>query len=200
MLFNNARKFDFPPELTFDDGTPLEVISEVKLVGIILSNNLKWQKNTEYITKKAMKKMWILRRLKKMNMSTPFIIDVYIKEVRSTLEQAVPISNAGLTKEQVKTIERVKKTAPFIILDKNYVNYEGACDTVNLEPLDVRREKICLNFAMKNVKSSDSLFSIVKQRSNARNKKVTVKEFKCRTKRFQNSSLPYLAKLLNSNT
>ena len=57
MLFNNARKFDFPPELTFDDGTPLEVISEVKLVGIILSNNLKWQKNTEYITKKAMKKM-----------------------------------------------------------------------------------------------------------------------------------------------
>ena len=144
--------------------------------------------------------MWILRRLKKMNMSTSFLVDVYIKEVRSTLEQAVPVWNAGLTKDQVTTIERVQKTALFIILDKHYINYEVACAVSDLEPLEIRREKICLNFAMKNAKSGDSLFSIINQRSNKRNKKFTVKEYKCRTKRYQMSSLPYLAKLINSKT
>ena len=179
--------------------TSLEVISEVKLVGIILSDDLKWQKNTDYITRKAMKKMWILRRLKHMNMSTSFLVDVYTKEVRSTLEQAVPIWNASLTVQQVRAIERVQKTALYIILDKRYINYESACTLANLEPLDARREGICLNFARKNVKSNDSLFTIVNRRSNMRNKKLRVKEYKCRTMRFQNSSLPYLAKLLNAH-
>ena len=73
----------------------------------------------------------------------------------------MPVWNSGLTCEQVSTIERVQKTALFIILDKNYINYQAACTLVDLEPLDVRREMICLNFARKNVKSNDPLFSIV---------------------------------------
>ena len=84
-----------------------------------------------------------------MGMSTSFLIDVYIKEVRSTLEQAVPVWNSGLTKEQQTAIERVQKTALFIILDKNYVSYQEACGLVDLESLDIRRKMICLNFARK---------------------------------------------------
>ena len=37
------------------------------------------------------------------------MIDAYIKEVRSTLEQSVPVWNSGLTKEQIISIERVQK-------------------------------------------------------------------------------------------
>ena len=87
----------------------MEAISEVKLVVIILSDDLKWQKNTDFITRKAMKKMWILRRLKHMNMSTSFLIDMYTKEVKFMLEQAVPIWNAGLTVQQVRAIDEYRK-------------------------------------------------------------------------------------------
>ena len=32
MIFNKSRKWDFPPELEFKDGTKIEVISETKLL------------------------------------------------------------------------------------------------------------------------------------------------------------------------
>ena len=35
-----------------------------------------------------------------------------------------------------------------------------ACTITGLEPLDVRREMLCLNFARKNLKSSEPLFMI----------------------------------------
>ena len=55
MIFNASKKYDFPPELEFSDGTHLEVITQVKLLGVILSEDLKWYNNTNYITQKAMK-------------------------------------------------------------------------------------------------------------------------------------------------
>ena len=77
------------------------------------------------------------------------------------------------------------------------------CTVAGLEPLEIRREVLCLTFARKNLKSSDPLFTKARQNENIRSKsapkKYLVKEFKCRTARFENSSLPYLAKLLNAN-
>ena len=48
-----ARKWDFPPEVNFADGTQLEYTTETKLVGVIVSQDLKWHKNTAYICEKA---------------------------------------------------------------------------------------------------------------------------------------------------
>ena len=177
VLFNKSRKFDFPPDLKFYDGTQLEVVPQVKLVGIVISDDLKWQQNTDFITKKAMQRIWILRRLKKMGMTSSFIIDVYIKEVRSTVEQAVPLWNGGLTISQVNQIERVQKTALFVIFDKNYIDYENACQLADLESLATRRTELCLNFAKKDLKSSDSLFEKVDSTRNLRKSKKKVKEY-----------------------
>ena len=58
LKFNFSRNFDFPPELVisgFND--QLEVISETKLLGVMITSDLKWAANTEYICKKAFKKM-----------------------------------------------------------------------------------------------------------------------------------------------
>ena len=49
ILFNKSRKWDFPPEVSFSDNVSLEVVSEMKLVGVVISSDLRWQKNTEYI-------------------------------------------------------------------------------------------------------------------------------------------------------
>ena len=61
MKFNFAKIHDFPPELKIDGfKNDLEVVKETKLLGMILTNDLKWSANTEYICKKAYKKMWTL--------------------------------------------------------------------------------------------------------------------------------------------
>ena len=46
LSFNKSRQYDFPPELHFSDLLNLTDVSELKLVGVVLTNNLKWQMNT----------------------------------------------------------------------------------------------------------------------------------------------------------
>ena len=52
MLFNPAKQWEFMPEILVE-GRNLEVVEAFKLVGVVISSNLKWEENTEYITKKA---------------------------------------------------------------------------------------------------------------------------------------------------
>ena len=199
ILFNKSRRYDFPPELQLSTGGPLEVVSDIKLVGVVLSNDLRWKKNTEYICQKATKKLWTLRRLDSYNLDPLQIFDVYCKEVRSLLEMAVPVWHSGLTKSESKQIENVQKTAFKIILGQNYINYEVACTLLNTEPLELRRTQLCLKFSKKDVKKENTLFKKNKQSSKTRTKPKIVMEQQCRTNRFKKSSIPYLSKLLNNS-
>ena len=197
VCFNKSRKYAFPPELKLSDGQLLEVVSDVKLVGVIVDCNLSWQKNTDYICQKATQKLWIIRRLKKYRLDTFTLLDVYTKEIRSILEHAVPVWHSGLTKKQSAKIEKVQKTALKIILESNYTNYETACTLLNLEPLEYRRTDLCLTFARRDIKREGTLFSRIEVKSKTRAVPKLVKEYKCRTNRYHNSSMPYLSRLLN---
>ena len=89
IKFNFSRNHDFPPELMIDGfKDQLVVIKETKLIGVIVSDDLKWGRNTEYICSRAFKKMWSLRRMKVLDIEPYVILDVYIKEIRSVLELA----------------------------------------------------------------------------------------------------------------
>ena len=48
ILFNKSCKWDFPPEVSFSNNVNIEVVSEMNLVGVFISSDLRWQKNTEY--------------------------------------------------------------------------------------------------------------------------------------------------------
>ena len=198
MLFNTSRKWDFPLEVAFEDGSQLQCVKEIKLVGVYVTDDLKWQRNTDYICGKARKKLWLLRRMKELNLSTVQLFDVYCKEVRSILEMAVPVWHGGLTQKQNKAIEGVQKVAFKIILNHGYKNYTNALNTLNAETLYHRRVTICKKFATKNIRSEFSLFEKQAQHPNTRSKPRIVKEFRCNTARYSKSSLPYLSKLLNT--
>ena len=200
MLINMAKKYAFPPEVSFEDGKNLECISEMKLVGVVISSDLKWAKNTNYICKKAMKKMWIIRRLKNIDFNMISLVDIYTKEIRSHLELAVPVWHSGLTKMQEAQIERIQKTALFLILGERYLSYAEACSLCELDTLKERREKLCLKFAKKDVQREQSLFRKASKMYKTKNKSPIVTEYNCKKARFEKSSLPYLAKLLNRNT
>ena len=130
-----------------------------------------------------------------MNIRT--LLDVYCKEVRSILEHAVPVWHSGLTRKQTDQIEKVQKTAFRILLDNNYTNYETACTLLCVEPLEFRRIQLCLNFAKRDLKRDDTLFSRNGVQPKTRSKPKLVNEYRCRTRRYQKSSLPYLSSLLN---
>ena len=198
MLFNKSRNWTFPPEVVFQDGSPLKCISETKLVGVIISDDLMWQKNTDFLCQKARKKIWLLRRMKTLNLSTHQLIDVYQKEIRSIVEMAVPVWHPGLTKKQSASIERIQKISFKIILQSQYYSYAHALRQLGARTLNQRRETLCRKFALKNLKSEHSLFTPCSQTINTRSNKK-VQEYTCNTKRFSKSSLSYLAKLINTS-
>ena len=205
MKFSFARNHDFPPEFKivgFKDN--LEVVTETKLLGIMLTNDLKWSSNTDYICKRAYSKMWTLRRMKVLDIEPSVILDVYLKEIRSLLELAVPAWHSGLTQRQKSDIERVQKVAVHVILSdcktgKSEFNYDMALVTLDIEPLEVRREKLCLSFARKTLKSRHKdMFMDNKSQHFTREKPAFI-EKKCNTRRFFKSPLKYLTRLLNNN-
>ena len=82
MFFNKSRKYDFPPYMQFQDGNILKCIDETKLLGICLSSSLSWEANTKAICKKAVGKMWLLRRFKFVKLELRLILNLYVKGVR----------------------------------------------------------------------------------------------------------------------
>ena len=205
MKFNFSRTNDFPPELTIEGfQNNLQVINQTRLLGVVLSSDLKWSANTDFICTKAIKKMWTLRRMKLLDVEPLLILDVYEKEIRSVLELAVPAWHSGLTLRQSSDIERVQRIALNIILSdittgKSEYSYDMALVVLDLEPLSERREKLCMNFAKKSEKSRHSdMFQKATFEHNTRQAKPTFKEYQSNTQRCYKSPLNYLTRLLNA--
>ena len=162
---------------------------------------MRWNENTDFIVSKAKKRLWTLRRLRKLGFDNSFILDVYTKEIRSVLEYAVPIWHGALTAKDSEKIERVQKIVLKFLLRHKYSSYTEACKEFGISKLAQRREKLCLKFALKEYKKSSSIFMKVPRSYKRPPRRVAKKNFvivpKSRTQRHQRSSFVYLSKLLN---
>ena len=77
------------PEINLDEHE-LEVVDEIRLLGLILRSDMKWTSNTENMITKANKRLWMLRRLKNLGANSIDLVEVYTKQIRCVLELAVP--------------------------------------------------------------------------------------------------------------
>ena len=84
-----------------------------------------------------MAKLWLLRRMKALNLKPDLIFDYYSKEIRVLAEQGVAIWNSGLTKAQVSDIEQIQKVALKVILGDQYQTYEKAFEYFEIDKLSV---------------------------------------------------------------
>ena len=97
MIFNPSHSVDIHPAINIQN-TQLEIVESMKLLGVVISSNMKWHENTDYITRRGYSRLWILRRLKQFGLSIEDLLDTYMKKVRSVLEMAVPVWHPALTK------------------------------------------------------------------------------------------------------
>ena len=73
------------PSLTVDNIT-LEKVSTVKLLGVWIDDNLKWQTNTGRIIKNAVKRLFLLKTLKKYGASETDLKRFHAFFIRPVLE------------------------------------------------------------------------------------------------------------------
>ena len=116
MLFNPGKKHDFLPRIQTQDGSILEVVEEAKLLGIQVRSDMSWKSNTKLLCRKGYSRLWMLRNLARLGTARTELVDVYFKQCRSVLELAAPAWTPGLTRTEIKQLERVQKSACSIIL------------------------------------------------------------------------------------
>ena len=200
IIFNYSRDKQFTTEVKLK-GEPLEVVDEVKLLGVIIDSDLKWDKNTKYLVEKANKKMKMLHMASKFTRNREHLIQIYKTFIRCNLEFSSNVWHSSLTSENRQDLERVQKAALKVILRGNYDSYENALKVSGLPSLDERREMMSLKFAKNCLKNENfkKLFpkNEIKHMMTKRHTfKYIVK--RARNERLRKSTIPYMQKQLNT--
>ena len=116
------------------------------------------------------------------------------------MEMACPVWHPYLNRADCKELERVQKSALSIILGSQYTFYDSALDILNLETLENRREKLCLNFALKcETNPNHSKWFLKSPAGPATRNQTTYQPVWTRTNRFRDSPVPYMTNLLNDH-
>ena len=201
MIFNFTDNYKFTAKLSLNQSN-LELVQKTKLLGVIMTDDLKWSENTKELVKKAYSRMELLRKVASFKPPIDDLKNIYMLYVRSILEQSCVVWHSTLTKENANDLERVQKCAIRIMLGEKYSEYESALLKVDLDDLKTRRENLCLNFAKKCLESdkTQELFPLNENNHvmKGRNTEKYQVNF-ANTDRLKNSSLPYMQRLLNSD-
>ena len=125
MIFNFSRNYQFNTRL-YIENTLLEQVTETRLLGVIIKDDLSWHANTENLVKRAYQRMMILKKLYSFNVPTENMVNIYVLYIRSVVEQSSVVWSSSITQGQEYDLEKVQKVAPRIIFNGNYESYEDA--------------------------------------------------------------------------
>ena len=115
MIFNFTDNYAFTTRLELNNEI-VEVIKNTKLLGTIITDDLKWDLNTAAIVKKCNSRMELLRKVAGFGASIGDLKIIYILFVRSLLEQSATVWHSSLNAQNKADLERVQKSACRIIL------------------------------------------------------------------------------------
>ena len=202
MVFTRAQE-DFVTRLTVNN-CKLNQIPVTKLLGVWISQDLSWERNTTEMCRRAYSRMSMITKLKYVGVSVQDLIEVYVLFIRSVLEYCAVAFHSSLTVQQATDIERVQKTCLKVILGDKYTTYSEALVECGLQTLHDRREVRCLNFALKSMKHpiNRRIFplnkNLGKEGNLVRNREVVEVNF-ARTESYRKSAVPFCQRMLNSH-
>ena len=125
------------------------------MLGTIIQNNLKWDKNKKEIVKDAWKRMQMLHAARKFTSNIYDLKQIYTTFVRSKLEHSAVVWHSSLTQKNTSDLERVQKAVVKIIKGSKYTNCDNGLKYLKLDSFE-ERKKLCLNFAKKCLKIEKS--------------------------------------------
>lgn len=199
IIFNFSKQYQFTTDIILQD-EKIETVKETKLLGTIITEDLKWSQNTEFLVKKANQRMRMLQIASKFTTRYSDLKTIYKLFIRSILEQSAVVWHSSLKVKDSNQLERVQKSATKLIMGKKYDNYNDALKYLNLEKLSERRKKLCLKFAKKCVKheKTKQLFPLNNSKKKLRNTELFKVNFG-NTDRYKKSTIPFLQNLLNKD-
>ena len=201
MIFNFTDNYKFTARLELNS-EQLDVVQKAKLLGVIITDDLKWDENTTALVKRANARLELLRKVASFSTAWEDLKCIYILYVRSILEQSCVVWHSSLTEDNSNDLERIQKCALKIILGNKYNNYDDALQELDLQSLKERRKDLCLTFAkkcLKNEKTKSMFPSKVKtHQMELRSEEIFSVEH-ANTERYLKSAIPYMQRLMNND-
>ena len=177
----------------------IEIVEDTTILGLVLSSDLSWRKNTDFIVKKANMRMIMLRNLIQFPIPTEDLVLIYCQYIRVILEFNSNVWFSSITKDESEDIERVQKNVCRLLLKSEYTDYNDALQKLKLDSLEERRTKLATKFAKGCVKLDEMkyLFKLHKpNKYDMRSSDQYDVKFAAK-KRLFNSAIPTMQRMLN---
>ena len=196
MVIDFAReKHEFLP-LTINN-VGIERVKSARILGLSIQDDLKWNEHVNHIVKKAGKRLYMLRLLKRSNADNSILILVYCTIIRPVLEYACQVWHFNITEYLSEDIEKLQKRALRIVLP--FATYREACSITGIPLLKDRRRLLCERFFVKNAhgdKLGDLLPPKLEHNYNTRYGS-DYNNYSCKTDRFMKSFFPQMVSHMN---
>ena len=202
MKFSRSKIYDFPTELTIGGSDILEVKTQHRILGIIVQDDLRWQAQCEEMVRRATSCTWAIRRMRTIGVPQSTLVDYWKSEGRVMLEYGCPVWHSGLTATQSHSLDRVQRVAMAAITGRREPSHTRQLDELGLERLFLRRTTLCERFSRRTASNSRhmDMFTPIETLQRAAKHSKKFREIKTRTHTYFTSALPYLTRLLNSNS
>ena len=161
MLINFMQNDNFTIRPIVLGNNTVECVTTYKLLGIIISNDLKWNEHIDYISKKASKRLYSLRILKKVGVNREGILKVYLTTIRPILEYGMQVWQ-DIPEFLSNKLESIQKRALRIIYPCH--SYLDALNITNLSSLKERRTQLCRKYIQK-ISQNDHPINFLKPRT-----------------------------------
>ncbi|KAK1796865.1 hypothetical protein P4O66_000953 [Electrophorus voltai] len=110
--FRRARRDHSPLAI---NGSSVEIVKNIKFLGVHIAENLTWTLNTSSITKRAQQHLYFLRKLREAQLPSPILNTFYRGTVESILSSCIITWFGNCTAFDHKTLQRIVRTAEKII-------------------------------------------------------------------------------------
>ena len=144
--------------------------------------------------------MQLLREVWSFGSNNEEMVHLWKTFCLSILEQSCAVWNNGLTTENENDLERTQKTFCKLVLEEKYVSYFEALQVLGLQTLKERRKMLSLRFIKQSLADGhfhDLFPKRKKVHTMGTRKTEKYKVFHANTKRYQNSPIVSLQRLLN---
>ena len=121
-------------------GTVVEPVDQIKLLGLIVTDDLKWQEHCDYLCGKASPRLYFLRVLRRAGVDPGDLVRIYVALIRSVMEYACQCWHTGLTVHRSEQLEGVQHAALRVAYPD--LSYELALTRTGLDTWHVRRDNL----------------------------------------------------------
>ncbi|KAM3874682.1 extracellular calcium-sensing receptor-like [Diretmus argenteus] len=90
-LIVDFRRNPAPPPPIILGGTPVATVESCRFLGVTVSQDLKWGPNIDTLTKKAQKRLFFLRQLRKFHLPRTLLVNFYTAIIESIITLAITV-------------------------------------------------------------------------------------------------------------